>query len=80
MAPPPTKEEQSKAGRVESANLIKDIKDGVIRATVVPCCYSLEEFFLGLCYFPEIRLKNLKLLEEEVRNRSTTMETAHRSN
>lgn len=64
---PPTKEEQLKAERTERANIIRDLKDGMIRAAVVPCCYSLEEFFLGLCTFPEFRLKNLKLLEEEVR-------------
>lgn len=59
--------ERLKAERTERANMIKDIKDGVIRAAVVPCCYSLEEFMLGLCHFPEFRFKNLRLLEEEVR-------------
>eukprot|EP00878_Enallax_costatus_P025344 GHUV01027114.1.p1 GENE.GHUV01027114.1~~GHUV01027114.1.p1 ORF type:complete len:222 (+),score=50.42 GHUV01027114.1:1259-1924(+) len=66
MPPLTSTDAQLKAERAERANLVRDIRDGVIRSAVVPCCYSVGEFLLGLCHFPEFRFKNLKLLEEEI--------------
>lgn len=56
-----------KEAQQEQKLILKDVREGMLRAAVVPAAYSVEEFLLGCCKFEEIRLKSIRLTEDEVR-------------
>jgi hypothetical protein len=66
---PKQKEKQQEDSRAlaERRLVLRDLKDNVFRASVVPAAYSLEEYAVGLCRFKEHRLRVIKLQEDEVR-------------
>jgi hypothetical protein len=55
-----------KDAQQEQKLILKDVRDNMFRAAVLPAAYSVEEFLLGACTFPEHRLKVIKLAEDEV--------------
>jgi hypothetical protein len=55
-----------KEAQQEQKLILKDVRDNMFRAAVLPAAYSVEEFLLGACTFPEHRLKVIKLAEDEV--------------
>jgi hypothetical protein len=65
---PKQKERQQEDPRAlaERRLVLRDLKDNVFRASVVPAAYSLEEYAVGLCRFKEYRLRVIKLQEDEV--------------
>lgn len=58
-----------KEAQQEQKLILKDVRDKMFRAAVVPATYSVEEFLLGVCKFDEIRMKTIKLTEDEVSSR-----------
>lgn len=75
--PPKSNKEVSKQpdkeAQLEQKLILKDVRDKAFRAAVVPCAYSVEEFVLGLVRFEEIRLKSIKLTEDEVSSSSSSV-------
>lgn len=55
-----------KEAQQEQKLILKDVKDNMFRAAVVPAAYSVDEFLLGACTFQEVRMKGIKLTEDEV--------------
>ena len=53
-----------KDAQQEQKLILKDVRDNMFRAAVLPAAYSVEEFLLGACTFPEHRLKVIKLAED----------------
>lgn len=66
-----------KEAQQEQKLILKDVRDKMFRAAVVPAAYSVEEFLLGMCKFDEIRMKTIKLTEDEVSSRCRYMVTVH---
>lgn len=63
FAPPDPKETQR-----EQQQVLRDIKEKMFRAAVVPAAYSVEEWVMAACApLPEFRLKTIRLTEDEVR-------------
>jgi hypothetical protein len=62
-----SKQQPDKEAQQEQKLLLRDVKDNMFRAAVVPAALSTEEFLLGAVKFDEIRLKSIKLIENEVR-------------
>jgi hypothetical protein len=54
------------AQAAEQRALARDIKEGMLRACVVPAAYSTEEFLVGAVVLPEHRLKIIRLVADEV--------------
>lgn len=77
--PPKSKEvskQPDKEAQLEQKHILKDVRDKAFRAAMVPCAYSVEEFVLGLVRFEEIRLKSIKLTEDEVSSSSSNGKAA----
>jgi len=55
-----------KAAQEEQKLILKDVRDNMFRACMVPAAYSVEEFLVGACKFQEFRMKSIKLAEDEV--------------
>ncbi len=68
-APKEAPKQPDKEAQQEQKLLLRDVKDNMFRAAIVPAAYSTEEFLLGACKFKEVRLKCIKLVENEVGNR-----------
>lgn len=66
-----------KAAQQEQKLILQDLRDNMFRAAVVPCAYSAEEFLVGCCEFKELRLKSIKLTEDEVREREMPADLTH---